>query len=57
MEQFRGKYLVQNRVTGELYETPQMTYMLIAAHCFKIIQKLLDYNMLKIIMMQFQHIK
>ena len=34
MEQFRGKYLVQNRVTGEIYETPQMTYILIAAVLF-----------------------
>ena len=34
MEQFRGKYLVQNRVTGELYESPQMTYILIAATLF-----------------------
>jgi ribonucleoside-diphosphate reductase alpha chain len=30
MEQFRGKYLVKNRVTGHIYETPQMAYMLIA---------------------------
>ena len=30
MEQFRGKYLVQNRVTKEIFETPQMAYMLIA---------------------------
>lgn len=34
MEQLRGKYLVQNRVTGEIYETPQVTYMLIAATLF-----------------------
>ena len=34
MEQFRGKYLVQNRVTGRLYETPQVTYILIAATLF-----------------------
>jgi ribonucleoside-diphosphate reductase alpha chain len=34
MEQFRGKYLVQNRVTGELKETPQITYILIAATLF-----------------------
>ena len=34
MEQFRGKYLVQNRVTGELYESPQITYILIAAVLF-----------------------
>ena len=34
MEQWRGKYLVQNRVTGELKETPQMAYMLIAATLF-----------------------
>jgi ribonucleoside-diphosphate reductase alpha chain len=34
MEQFRGKYLVQNRVTKQLYETPQMAYILIAATLF-----------------------
>lgn len=34
MEQWRGKYLVKNRVTGEIYETPQMAYMLIAATLF-----------------------
>ena len=34
MEQFRGKYLVQNRVTGEIFETPQVTYMLIAMTLF-----------------------
>jgi ribonucleoside-diphosphate reductase alpha chain len=35
MEQFRGKYLVQNRVTGEIMETPQMCYILIAATLFQ----------------------
>jgi ribonucleoside-diphosphate reductase alpha chain len=34
MEQFRGKYLVQNRVTGQIYETPQVAYMMIAATLF-----------------------
>ena len=34
MEQFRGKYLVQNRVTKDIYETPQVTYALIAATLF-----------------------
>ena len=34
MEQFRGKYLVQNRATGEIYETPQVAYMMIAATLF-----------------------
>lgn len=34
MEQWRGKYLVKNRVTGEIFETPQMAYMLIAATLF-----------------------
>ena len=34
MEQFRGKYLVQNRVTHKIYETPQMAYMLISATLF-----------------------
>lgn len=34
MEQFRGKYLVQNRVTREIMETPQVAYALIAATLF-----------------------
>ena len=34
MEQLRGKYLVQNRVTGQIFETPQMCYALIAATLF-----------------------
>ena len=34
MEQFRGKYLVQDRSTKELYETPQMLYMMISATLF-----------------------
>ena len=34
MEQWRGKYLVKNRVTGQLFETPQMAYMLISATLF-----------------------
>ena len=34
MEQFRGKYLVQNRATGQIYETPQVAYMMIAATLF-----------------------
>lgn len=34
MEQFRGKYLVKNRVTGKIYETPQMAFMLIAMTLF-----------------------
>jgi ribonucleoside-diphosphate reductase alpha chain len=35
MEQWRGKYLVQNRVSGEIFETPQVSYMLIAATLFQ----------------------
>lgn len=31
MEQYRGKYLIKNRVTGQFYETPQMALVLIAA--------------------------
>jgi ribonucleoside-diphosphate reductase alpha chain len=34
MEQFRGKYLVQNRVTNTIYETPQIAYMMISATLF-----------------------
>ena len=35
MEQWRGKYLVKNRVTGQIFETPQMAYMMIAATLFQ----------------------
>lgn len=34
MEQMRGKYLVKNRVTGEIFETPQIAYMCIAMTLF-----------------------
>jgi len=34
MEQMRGKYLVKNRVTGKIYETPQMANMCIAMTLF-----------------------
>ena len=34
MEQLRGKYLVKNRASGEIFETPQMANMLIAATLF-----------------------
>ena len=34
MEQLRGKYLVQNRVSGQIMETPQIAYALIAATLF-----------------------
>jgi len=39
MEQFRGKYLIKNRVTGQFYETPQMAYMLIAMTLFRNYEK------------------
>ena len=34
MEQMRGKYLVKNRVSGQIYETPQMAMMCIAMTLF-----------------------
>lgn len=34
MEQMRGKYLVQNRVSGEILETPQVLYILVSAVLF-----------------------
>lgn len=39
MEQFRGKYLVQNRKTKELYETPQVLYMMVAVTLFSQYEK------------------
>jgi ribonucleoside-diphosphate reductase alpha chain len=35
MEQWRGKYLVQNRVHKQIFETPQMAYLMIAATLFQ----------------------
>lgn len=34
VKQLEGKYLVQNRVSGEIYESPQILYMLVAACLF-----------------------
>lgn len=34
VKQLEGKYLVQNRVTGEIYESPQFLYMLVASCLF-----------------------
>ncbi len=34
VKQLEGKYLVQNRVTGDIYESPQVLYMLVAACLF-----------------------
>lgn len=34
VKQWEGKYLVQNRVSGEIYESPQFAYMLIGACLF-----------------------
>ncbi|WP_417616892.1 class 1a ribonucleoside-diphosphate reductase subunit alpha [Oceanisphaera sp.] len=34
VKQLEGKYLVQNRVNGDIYESPQFLYMLVAACLF-----------------------
>lgn len=34
VKQLEGKYLVQNRVTGEIFESPQFLYILVAACLF-----------------------
>lgn len=47
MEQLRGKYLAQNRVTKQIYETPQMAYMLIAATLFNTYAKETRLNWVK----------
>ncbi len=35
VKQLEGKYLVQNRVTGEIYESPQQLYMLVGMCLFQ----------------------
>ncbi|CAH9058228.1 Ribonucleoside-diphosphate reductase 1 subunit alpha [Pseudoalteromonas holothuriae] len=39
VKQLEGKYLVQNRVTGEIYESAQFLYILVAASLFSDYQK------------------
>jgi ribonucleoside-diphosphate reductase alpha chain len=34
MEQFRGKYLAQDRSSGKIYETPQILYMMVSLTLF-----------------------
>jgi ribonucleoside-diphosphate reductase alpha chain len=38
VKQLEGKYLVQNRVTGEIYESAQFLYILVAACLFSTIR-------------------
>ena len=47
IEQFRRKYLVQDRVNKVYYETPQMAYILIAAILFKDYPKDKRFNYIK----------
>jgi ribonucleoside-diphosphate reductase alpha chain len=47
MEQLRGKYLVQNRVTGQIMETPQILYALVAAVLFSKYEKSTRLNWVK----------
>jgi ribonucleoside-diphosphate reductase alpha chain len=42
LQQMIDKYLVKNRVTGEIYETPQFAYMLIAMALFSNIEDVLE---------------
>lgn len=39
MEQFRGKYLIKNRVTGKFYETPQQCFIMISMVLFSQYEK------------------
>lgn len=44
MQQFREKYLVKNRTTGEIVETPQIAFMLISMTIFQNYDKIYDKN-------------
>jgi ribonucleoside-diphosphate reductase alpha chain len=46
-QQWAGKYLVQNRVTKEIFETPQMAYMAIAMCFFQEESKDIRLNLVK----------
>lgn len=47
VEQLRGKYLVKNRVTDQIYETPQFLYMGVAACLFSSYDKAIRMDYIK----------
>lgn len=47
VKQLEGKYLVQNRVTGQIYETPQFVYMLIGMCLFQSYSQELRIDLIK----------
>nr|DAY41526.1 MAG TPA: ribonucleotide-diphosphate reductase subunit alpha [Caudoviricetes sp.] len=47
IKQLEGKYLVQNRTTGEVYESPQMAYILISAIFFQRYNKDIRLNLVR----------
>lgn len=47
VKQLEGKYLVQNRVTGEIYESAQFLYLLVAASLFSAYPKEKRLNYIK----------
>ena len=51
------KYPVQNRATGEIFETPQVAYMMIAATLFSDYPKETRIQWVKDIMMLLVHLK
>ena len=51
VKQLEGKYLVQNRVTGEIHESPQMLYMLVGMCFFKNTKVRLELKLLSVFMM------
>ena len=57
LRQVVDKYLVQDRSSGQLFESPQYMYMLISLFYLETIQKKRGYLMSKYITMQFQHLK
>ena len=57
LRQVMDKYLVQDRSSGEIYETPQQMYMMIAAPCLQNILKTKDLPTSKNTTTQSQHLK
>ncbi|CUB02485.1 class 1a ribonucleoside-diphosphate reductase subunit alpha [Marinomonas fungiae] len=47
VKQLEGKYLVQNRVTGQIYESPQFIYILVAACLFANYEKSARLDLIK----------
>ena len=57
VKQLEGKYLVQNRVTGDIYESPQQLYILVGMCLFQEYPAKEERKLLSVFMMRHRYSK